>query len=197
MPHPLSHKYPISIPQLCLVNTDVPAGVGAPPLDTIPKTQVYLCEFHREQAWERHTDGTMTLFQTTFVSVPVKSFTAWREKAAVTEDDILMKDLTTGKFTLQGSGKVHTIDFGVATGHPSCSCPDWLQWHIPCKHFFWHFPFGGGLGMECTPRNIQKSAHLSVDSTALSKQHSLSQPLSSGDVTELGSTSDENFKSPL
>ena len=47
-----------------------------------PKTQVYLCEFHREQAWERHTDGTMTLFQATFVSVPVKSFTAWREKAA-------------------------------------------------------------------------------------------------------------------
>ena len=34
MPHPLSHKYPIPIPQLCLVNTDEPAGVGAPPLDT-------------------------------------------------------------------------------------------------------------------------------------------------------------------
>ena len=34
MPHPLSHKYPIPISQLCLVNTDVPAGVGAPPLDT-------------------------------------------------------------------------------------------------------------------------------------------------------------------
>ena len=34
MPHPLNHKYPIPISQLCLVNTDVPAGVGAPPLDT-------------------------------------------------------------------------------------------------------------------------------------------------------------------
>ena len=34
MPQPLSHKYPISISQLCLENTDVPAGVGAPPLDT-------------------------------------------------------------------------------------------------------------------------------------------------------------------
>ena len=34
MPHPLSHKYPIPISQLCLVNTDVPAGVGALPLDT-------------------------------------------------------------------------------------------------------------------------------------------------------------------
>ena len=36
MPHPLSHKYPIPISQLCLVNTDVPAGVGAPPVDTTP-----------------------------------------------------------------------------------------------------------------------------------------------------------------
>jgi len=34
MSNPLSHKYPIPISQLCLVNTDVPAGVGAPPLDT-------------------------------------------------------------------------------------------------------------------------------------------------------------------
>ena len=39
MPHPLSHKYPIPISQLCLVNTDVPAGVGAPPLDTATKPQ--------------------------------------------------------------------------------------------------------------------------------------------------------------
>ena len=46
MPHPLNHKYPIPISLLCLtshfmcvqichmVNVDVPAGVGAPPLDT-------------------------------------------------------------------------------------------------------------------------------------------------------------------
>ena len=36
MLHPLSDKYPIPISQLYLVNTDVPAGVGAPPLDTTP-----------------------------------------------------------------------------------------------------------------------------------------------------------------
>jgi len=39
MPHSLSHKYPIPISQLCLVNTDVPAGVGAPPLDTTASNQ--------------------------------------------------------------------------------------------------------------------------------------------------------------
>lgn len=114
-----------------------------------------------------------------------------------TEDDILTKDLTTGKFTLQGSGKVHTIDFGVATGHPSCSCPDWLQWHIPCKHFFGIFRLVEGWGWNALPETYKESAYLSADSTPLSKQHSLSQPLSSGDVTELCSTCDENFKSPL
>ena len=34
MPHPLNHKYPIPISQLGLAITDVPAGVGASPLDT-------------------------------------------------------------------------------------------------------------------------------------------------------------------
>ena len=38
MPHPLSQKYPIPISQLCLVNTDVPPGVGAPPLDSTSDT---------------------------------------------------------------------------------------------------------------------------------------------------------------
>ena len=41
MPHPLSQKYPIPISQLCLVNTDVPAGVGAP-LDTTTSTMALL-----------------------------------------------------------------------------------------------------------------------------------------------------------
>jgi len=41
MPHPLSHKYPISISQLCLENTDAPAGVGAPPLDTTSSKVIF------------------------------------------------------------------------------------------------------------------------------------------------------------
>ena len=39
-------EYPIPISQLCLVNTDVPAGVGAPPLDTTPTVKEWLpCVF--------------------------------------------------------------------------------------------------------------------------------------------------------
>ena len=41
MSRPLSHKCPIPISQLCLVNTDVLAVVGAPPLDTT--STILLC----------------------------------------------------------------------------------------------------------------------------------------------------------
>ena len=114
-----------------------------------------------------------------------------------TEDDVLTKDVTTGKFTLQGSGKVYTIDFGVGTGEPSCTCPDWLQWHIPCKHFFGIFRLVEGWGWNALPDTYKRSAYLSADSTALSKQHSLSQSLSSEGVTELGSSSNDDVESPL
>ena len=102
---------------------------------------------------QRLTGSTMTLFQITFVSVPIKSsFTAWKEKAVVKN----MKDVTTGKFTLQGSGKVYTIDFGVGTGEPSC-IPPLIGYNgtFPASTFlassvWWR------VGGECTPRYVQE-----------------------------------------
>ena len=42
---PIKPQIPHShISQLCLVNTDVPAGVGAPPLDTTHAVLVVGCE---------------------------------------------------------------------------------------------------------------------------------------------------------
>ena len=113
-----------------------------------------------------------------------------------TEDDILTKDATTGKFTIQGSGRVHTIDFGVFTGEPSCTCPDWLQWHVPCKHFFSIFRLVEGWGWNALPDAYKKSAYLCADSTALSEQHNL-KPQSTADeaITEQGN--DEDVTNPL
>ena len=126
---------------------------------------------------QRLTGGTMTLFQITFVSIPIKSsFTAWREKAVV---------------------KVYTIDFSVGTGDPTCTSPDWLKWHILCKHVFDIFRLVEGWGWNALPDMYKTSAYLSVDSTALSKQHSLSHSLSSEGVTELGSSRNDDVKSPL
>jgi hypothetical protein len=90
-----------------------------------------------------------------------------------TEDDILTKDVETGKFTIQGSGKVHSIDFGVASGSPTCTCADWLEWHIPCKHFFCIFRLVEGWGWNALPDAYQKSSCLCSDSKALSQQYLL------------------------
>ena len=63
MPHPLSHKYPIPISQLCLVNTDVPAGVGAPPLDTTScggcNTKMYITTNLVQHLKAKHSEQTV------------------------------------------------------------------------------------------------------------------------------------------
>ena len=71
MPHPLSHKYPIPISQLCLVNTDVPAGVGAPPLDTTLLDSTLLYHSPTSLYYTLHY-STMALLHSTrlYVSLP-------------------------------------------------------------------------------------------------------------------------------
>ena len=51
----------------------------------------------------------------------------------LTERDVT--SLEDGKFKVKGK-TVHTVDFGMSVGEPSCSCKDWLKHRIPCKHFF-------------------------------------------------------------
>ena len=56
-----------------------------------------------------------------------------------TDEDIEVLDIDQGIFTIKGSkGKTHKVSFGIHAedGMPSCTCADWQQWHIPCKHFF-------------------------------------------------------------
>ena len=52
--------------------------------------------------------------------------------------DVLEADTTQGRFTMSGSKersyKIHFGDDGDIS--PECSCPDFTEWHIPCKHFF-------------------------------------------------------------
>lgn len=115
-----------------------------------------------------------------------------------TDDDILTKDVKNGKFTIQGSTKVHSIDFGIITGKPTCTCPDWTQWHIPCKHFFSIFRLVEGWGWNALPDTYRKSAFLCSDSKALAEQYKLSQSTISETNTELGgSNSSEEADIPL
>jgi hypothetical protein len=44
-----------------------------------------------------------------------------------------------GTFTVKGTnGNDHQVSFGKSSAEtiPSCTYRDWLEWHIPCKHFF-------------------------------------------------------------
>ena len=53
------------------------------------------------------------------------------------ESDITTQDTISGVFIIKGSSsKLHRVNFGTTTGEPSCTCHDWIQWRIPCKHFF-------------------------------------------------------------
>ncbi len=90
-----------------------------------------------------------------------------------TEEDIQTEDTTQGIFTLQGNGKVHTINFGCASGIPTCTCLDWQKWHIPCKHFFCIFRIRKEWGWEALPETYKQSTHLSTHSSDISEQINL------------------------
>ena len=83
------------------------------------------------------------------------------------DEDILSRDTSAGLFTLQSSSKTHTIDFGLTSGKPSCTCADWVRWNIPCKHFFTIFRLVDGWGWESLPDVYKRSPYLCDDSSAL------------------------------
>ena len=77
-------------------------------------------------------------------------------------------DSDKGIFTVNGSGdNKYTIDFGADTGMPSCSCADWRQWNLPCKHMFAVFQLVPGWTWYKLPKNYLESPYLSADNEAL------------------------------
>ena len=58
----------------------------------------------------------------------------WMRKSS---NEDIQTEHSDGRFKVaSASGKVHKVDFGKETGVPSCTCLDWMRFHIPCKHFF-------------------------------------------------------------
>ena len=79
----------------------------------------------------------------------------------------------------------------MTTGDPACTCPDWVQWHIPCKHFFCIFHLVEDWGWNSLPDTYTKSAYLCSDSKALLEHYKISQHSKVETNTEQG-TSCEN-----
>lgn len=89
-------------------------------------------------------------------------------KYSVSDTSVI--DLQSGKFTLKGSkSENHKVDFGIENAEhmPSCTCPDWTQWQLPCKHFFAIFNLYPQWGWNQLPAEYLKSAYLSMDTNAL------------------------------
>ena len=93
--------------------------------------------------------------------------------------DTSVIDLENGKFTVKGTkSKIHTIDFGTGNEDhmPSCTCQDWTQWHMPCKHFFGIFNLYPQWGWYQLPNEYLNSAYLSTDTDALQCKFSSTPP---------------------
>lgn len=98
-----------------------------------------------------------------------------------------------GSFEVKkSSGGTHRVDFGCNTGSPSCSCKDWIRWHIPCKHFFGVFIHYDEWSWNSLPKVYLDSAYLSTDKDAISTYFSGMEGASTHDNT----TSDPNGDFP-
>ena len=84
-------------------------------------------------------------------------------------NDIHDVDRRVGVFEVHGKSQTYRVDFGSSTGMPSCTCRDWQNYHIPCKHFFGVFQNKEDWTWDKLPDAYLKSEYLSLDESALTK----------------------------
>ena len=81
-----------------------------------------------------------------------------------TNEDVTIIDEEKGYFTVMGtSGKKHEVTFS----DPSCTCRDWITFHLPCKHFFGIFRLYSKWDWNSLPDSYRNSAYLSTDQSAI------------------------------
>ena len=59
------------------------------------------------------------------------------------------------------------MNFGAATGTPTCTCKDWIHFRIPCKHFFAIFNHSKDWKWGSLPNHYLESSHITADTKAL------------------------------
>ena len=79
----------------------------------------------------------------------------------------------------KGEDFKHTVDFL----KPSCTCKDWIHWHMPCKHFFAIFRAKPGWGWRALPQSYTDSPYLQSDAKAIQEYFNI-------DAKELTSSHD-------
>ena len=84
------------------------------------------------------------------------------------------------------NGGTHIVDFGSTTNSPSCTCKDWIRWHIPCKHFFGVFANNSNWTWNSLPKPYLDSSYLSVDNGAINTYFKGAEGVSTHDDSGLG-----------
>ena len=90
-----------------------------------------------------------------------------------TAGDITDSDLEKGIFeVVNSSGAKYRVSFGNDNpdSMPSCTCQDWTNWHIPCKHFFAIFKHRPAWQWSSLPLSYLHSPYMSTDVEALKTQ---------------------------
>lgn len=54
--------------------------------------------------------------------------------------DVKSDETTSGIFHVKSVDSVYEVNFGSDTEYPYCTCEDFKQHFLPCKHFFCCFP---------------------------------------------------------
>lgn len=67
----------------------------------------------------------------------------------------------------QSNGEIYSINLDSEEVCPSCTCPDWIRYHIPCKHMFAVFQNIDGYSWENLPASYLRSPHISCDTAAI------------------------------
>ena len=128
-------------------------------------------------------------------SVIIHSLERRSKSLKYTQEDVSTDD-EEGTFTVKGSNdKAHTVSFGTKSDNPtpSCTCRDWVEWHIPCKHFWAVFRFYPTWNWERLPDSYKASAYLSSDAGALNDFFNDS-PSNSDSQLQDNSSTDDNLR---
>ena len=90
------------------------------------------------------------------------------EKEKYIDTDVQTLDAAKGMFSVKcKSGQSVTVNFGVNSGSPSCTCQDWVTHHLPCKHFYAIFQLKKGWNWDKLPKEYVNSPRLSYDKDVL------------------------------
>ena len=106
----------------------------------------------------------------------------------LTASNIIDNDQEKGIFEImKSSGAKYRVSFGNDNpdSMPSCTCQDWTNWHIPCKHFFAIFKHRSAWQWSNLPPSYLHSPYLSTDVEALKKHFDGSPVLNLNDDNDV------------